>query len=295
MQRPFAQLPRAVAIVLFVSGCALTLQRFQDDQGPVTPPIEQSDQPLALGVTMAPDEALGVPVSLESAAGSKNDAPPVDAPESERCPEGMVLVEGESCPNARQTCTNWLENPEVYSYARCAEFAPDPVCSAPREHKRFCIDVREYTPPHESLPKTGISFTEAGKVCASQGKRLCLESEWQFACEGEAMLPYPYGFVRDSTACNFERTDLYQPNGDLRDLREPSGSRPRCVSPFGVRDMVGNVDEWAIREEKGAAHRSVLRGGWWMPGRNRCRASTTAHDEVYKGPQSGFRCCSWPR
>jgi formylglycine-generating enzyme required for sulfatase activity len=106
------------------------------------------------------------------------------------------------------------------------------------------------------------------------------------------MTPYPYGFARDPAACNFEKTDLYQPGGDLRDLREPS--HPSCKSPFGVMDMVGNVDEWTVREDKGATHRSALRGGWWMPGRNRCRAATTAHDEVYKGPQTGFRCCAWP-
>ena len=35
----------------------------------------------------------------------------------------------------------------------------------------------------------------------------------------------------------------------------------------------------------------VLRGGWWLPGRNRCRASTTGHGEEYSGKQVGFRCC----
>jgi len=141
---------------------------------------------------------------------------------------------------------------------------------------------------------TEVSFTTASQICSGEGKRLCLESEWQFACEGEAMSPYPYGFARDPQACNFEKTDLYLANGDLRDLREASGARPACKSPFGAMDMVGNVDEWTVREDKGAPHKSALRGGWWMPGRNRCRAATTAHDEVYKGPQTGFRCCSWP-
>jgi hypothetical protein len=33
----------------------------------------------------------------------------------------------------------------------------------------------------------------------SLGKRLYREAEWNFACEGEAMLPYPTGLERDHT------------------------------------------------------------------------------------------------
>ena len=125
------------------------------------------------------------------------------------------------------------------------------------------------------------------------GQTFCLESEWQFACEGESMAPVPL-WVRPRSRSMQLQADIYLPSGDLRDLREASGAHPACKSPFGAMDMVGNVDEWTVREDKGAAHRSALRGGWWMPGRNRCRAATTAHDEVYKGPQTGFRCCAWP-
>jgi formylglycine-generating enzyme required for sulfatase activity len=221
----------------------------------------------------------------------------VDRAEEETCPVGMVLVEGDYCPQAEQRCTKWMESPEKFSYARCAEFDPHPTCQGPREHRRFCIDAREYTPEGEILPAVQISFTAAASLCEQQSKRLCLESEWEFACEGEAMSPYPYGFVRDATACNFEKTELYRPDGSLRDLRDPSGGHPRCTSPFRVSDMVGNIDEWTVRESAGARapHASALRGGWWMPGRNRCRGATTAHDEVYRGPQTGFRCCAWPR
>jgi formylglycine-generating enzyme required for sulfatase activity len=56
--------------------------------------------------------------------------------------------------------------------------------------------------------------------------------------------------------------------------------------------MIGNVDEWVEREGVTAPHRSSLRGGWWLPGRNRCRAATTHHDETYSAKQVGFRCCA---
>jgi len=72
---------------------------------------------------------------------------------------------------------------------------------------------------------------------------------------------------------------------------EPSGTRPSCVSPYGVFDMTGNVDEWVVNES-GAPHQSGLKGGHWGPVRNRCRPMTTSHDEGFSFYQIGFRCCA---
>jgi hypothetical protein len=285
----FVRALRGLAVLTFASGCAMAIPGF--GRGP-SGEVDVTAEPFACELAPgAHEEPSTEPDGLDEPATDPNR---VSSPEDERCPEGMILVEGDYCPSVTQKCRRWMESPEVYSYARCAEFEPSSTCTAPREHRRFCIDAREYTPPGEDLPAAGVSFRDAEASCTAQGKRLCSESEWQFACEGEGMLPYPYGYARDPSACNFERTDLYQPDGDLRDLREASGANPACKSPFGVMDMVGNVDEWTVREDKGAPHRSALRGGWWMPGRNRCRAATTAHDEIYRGPQTGFRCCAWP-
>jgi formylglycine-generating enzyme required for sulfatase activity len=79
----------------------------------------------------------------------------------------------------------------------------------------------------------------------------------------------------------------------LRDLRARNGEFPQCVSPFGVLNLVGNLDEPVLRE--GAIYPSIqtaLKGGWWMPARNRCRAATTAHDADYRDVQIGARCCA---
>ena len=75
----------------------------------------------------------------------------------------------------------------------------------------------------------------------------------------------------------------------MYDLRQPVESNPQCLSPFGVHNMTGNADEWV---ERAGPHASVLHGGWWLPGRNRCRASTAEHGEGYSALQVGFRCCS---
>src|SRR4029077_13301733 len=77
------------------------------------------------------------------------------------------------------------------------------------------------------------------------------------------------------------------------DQRDPSGSREACVSPYGVYDMTGNVDEWVVNES-GRPFKSGLKGGSWGPVRDRCRPMTTSHNEDFSFYQIGFRCCGEP-
>lgn len=217
---------------------------------------------------------------------------PVAWAATKQCPIGMVLVEGKYCPNVKQECLRWLDQPGPYYNFRCAKYGTPKCLSKELIPMLFCIDQFEYTKPGAILPEVHHSWTSARATCQSQGKRLCFESEWQFACEGEEMRPYPYGFVRDAKACNIDRTNLGRPNSGLRDLRRPSGLNPKCVSPFGVYDMSGNVEEWATLDiSSDPKDRSTMKGAWWLPGRNTCRAATTKHGEHYEGPQVGVRCC----
>jgi formylglycine-generating enzyme required for sulfatase activity len=161
---------------------------------------------------------------------------------------------------------------------------------------RFCIDRYEYAAANEGLPRNDLNLLEAARICSALGKRLCSESEWTFACEGQEMFPYPYGFQR-APICNQDRWDLLAGRAPeprrLRDQREPTDAHPRCVSPFGAYNMVGNVDEITVRDgaPPGTRFTLALKGGWWGPLRNRCRPATTAHDDSYRGVQVGVRCC----
>ena len=259
------------------------------------------------GLTLAPGElprqqgaATGVsPTSISVSASAKAkgaDATPApaSAPNPGACASGMVLVEGEYCPDADQVCLKWLD-PPPYQNLRCGEYAKPATCKGPRKPRRFCVDRNEYAESAadpDTLPAVNKSWTEAKSLCEARGARLCKETEWEFACEGPEMNPYPYGFKRDSTMCNHDRTDLGGTNEKLTDHRAPLSAFPQCTSPFGAHDMIGNVDEWVEREGVAAPHRSALRGGWWLPGRNRCRAATLHHDESYSAKQVGFRCCA---
>jgi formylglycine-generating enzyme len=217
------------------------------------------------------------------------------APASEHCPSDMILIEGQHCPVVDQPCVTWMEDPAKFPYARCAEFSPEVKCKAERIPMRYCIDRLEAA-EDSGLPVADTSWTQAAAACKANGKRLCKEREWLFACEGEQMTPYPYGLARDSTACNFEKERLVE-KGELIDYRQPVTSNPKCVSPFGVQNMVGNIDEWVVLDKPywtnyGQKMMSGLKGGWWGPLRNRCRPVTLDHDEYFHELQTGYRCCA---
>lgn len=241
------------------------------------------------------DRASAEPFTTEAPPEAKNWAPPFESRSTDGgCPEGMILVDGEYCPDADQTCATWMPDPPPYDKLRCAEYEKPAKCKGEKQSRRFCIDREEFTGSKDpdAIPIVNKSWGEAKTLCEARGARLCKESEWEFACEGTEMSPYPYGWKRDSTVCNFDRTDLGGPMEKLIDHRAPISAFPSCLSPFGVHDMVGNVDEWVERENMPAPFRSALRGGWWLPGRNRCRAATLYHAEDYAAKQVGFRCCA---
>jgi sulfatase modifying factor 1 len=233
---------------------------------------------------VAPDPTLlSAAVGTAQARAAKTD--------HDACPSGMVLVEGRYCPEVEQQCRRWLDPPNSrFANYRCAEYAPSRCLSRERKQMRFCIDRDEYVAPGESLPRNHSSLSDAARICQSEGKRVCRESEWNFACEGEEMRPYPYGFSRDASACNADLTDLVDEDGKLIDQRSPPGSHPRCVSPFGVRDMAGNLEEMVARDH--GPLWPAMKGAYWQPSRNNCRAAQTKHDSFYSGTETGFRCCA---
>ncbi len=219
-----------------------------------------------------------------------------------RCKRDMVEVEGNYCAGLSQQCLRWLD-PQAKTKLQCAEFSPTPACLGKLIREHFCIDRYEWPNQKGELPLVAIDWHYAKKNCESQGKRLCIDREWTLACEGNERWPYPYGFTRNADACNIDKVwrkvdfDAYEDpkrrTEELKklDQREPIGSHPSCISPFGAYDMAGNVDEWVINES-GKPFKSGLKGGYWGPVRTRCRPMTTSHEETFHFYQIGFRCCS---
>lgn len=228
------------------------------------------------------------------------------------CPEDMREISGDYCPNVEQICLQWVDSDNKPmtmppgSDGRCGTFkSPSRCLSEKKVHRRYCIDTFEYPNKRGVKPQSWMTWYDAKNACEQQGKRLCTRPEWTFACEGPMMQPYPYGdgYHRDKTACNFDNhvpkgTDVFdakQKNDPaatvLDSLLVPAGSNPRCVSPFGVYDMVGNIDEWVVNES-GKPYRSSLMSGHVFGVRNRCRPSTDAHNEGFYWYETGARCCA---
>ncbi|MBX3230930.1 MAG: SUMF1/EgtB/PvdO family nonheme iron enzyme [Labilithrix sp.] len=242
------------------------------------------------------------PAALANAGLKAIAAPEIGT--SGACGEGMLEVEGDYCAEVEQKCTRYID-PEGVFPRRCAEFAPTSKCQGKTTKKHFCIDKYEWPNKAGVDPVVMKTWYEARDACAGAGKRLCGDSEWTLACEGQERLPYPYGYDRNSEACNIDKPHpdvnekaLGSSDPKVREAEakrlwqgEASGSRPSCVSPYGVMDMTGNVDEWVVNES-GVPYKSGLKGGYWGPVRDRCRPETTIHSEGFSFYQIGFRCCS---
>ena len=228
----------------------------------------------------------------------------------------MLRVTGTYCPAAVQICEKYhgeyLRGKKDGTVSeRCLKYKKPSRCIVDKTKELdFCIDRYEYPNVVGELPWVLTSWRQAERICREQGKRLCTEDEYNFACEGPEMLPYVNGYERDAQACNIDR-EYRQPDHSKQlltyerclenavcrqelerlDQRHAIGSRLTCVSWAGAVDLNGNVNEWVTRPEQDPPHRSGLKGGWWGPVRNRCRPTVKFHKEFDYGYEAGFRCC----
>ena len=167
------------------------------------------------------------------AAGPAAVATPA-APDEAACPADMVLVEGRFCPAADERCEkeedpDYARKPDVSE--RCLKFTEPTSCASTRRRlQRFCVDRYEWPNEKGELPHVLADFRDATNACAAAGKRLCDEDEWLFACEGEEMLPYVNGYVRDPSACVIDRPYIQRPRRLER--WDTCMESPDCKSDF---------------------------------------------------------------
>jgi hypothetical protein len=285
-------------------------------------------KPKAPGAADVPadGELDDVPVAVVSASASASASEPPKPPppayvrENEdsaaACGKGMLLVDGVYCPFVGHTCARFLDEPKDI----CASFGPDVLCEGRLVHRRFCVDRFEYPNLDGVKPAVLVSFDEARAACDVEGKRLCDAEEWEFACEGPGMWPYPTGRERDKQACNLDQPApddaavaalladprlLSQGFGaadgprsgsgvHVDDKRVASGALAGCISPFGVRDLSGNVGEWVVGEggkTHEAPYQSAIKGGSWQSSKATCRPLVTSFDASHRALDLGFRCC----
>lgn len=133
-----------------------------------------------------------------------------------------------------------------------------------------------------NYPRADIDWFDARAYCRFLGKDLPSSRQWQKALRGGLELPdgrnpypnrnLPWGVSAHAdvaarpAAIALDASDHGRANDDRRP--SPVGSFPLDVSPYGVVDLAGNLQEWISDIEPGDApllHRSRLtRGGNWF-------------------------------
>ena len=167
-------------------------------------------------------------------------------------------------------------------------------------------------------PAEMVTWHEADEYCKKSDKRLPTEAEWEYAARGGTDTEYYWGNEFDASQSNFcdSKCGLNIRVASLSDgfpNTSPVGSFP--ANPFGLHDMVGNVNEWVsdwfeerayvnslkdnpqgpVRTNpsgrRGGGAKKIFRGGAWRTDMNSQRsASRKGLETDYRLDGTGFRC-----
>jgi formylglycine-generating enzyme required for sulfatase activity len=99
-----------------------------------------------------------------------------------------------------------------------------------------------FTPQKVNFPVVNITWNDCLEYCKWAGKRLPTEEEWEKAARGTEGRRYPWGDKWEGGRSNTFEAGLRAP-AEVNQFDD--------VSPYGVHDLLGNVQEWT--------------GSWYKP------------------------------
>ncbi len=197
----------------------------------------------------------------------------------------------------------WMTVPNLYvdEYpVTCARFAAflNETGYWPEDDVSFLEgwNGKQYPTGYGNKPVTSVSRLDAKAFCASRGMRLPETWEWQYAAQGTDGRDYPWGMDDDPAR--------YPPLNDSTTNPPPFDvdAYPKGASPFGVKDLVGNVWQYTSSFQDDHTRSVILKGSsryrptgsqWYFPQ----AVKLSSHNKYFlfsdgyeRSPNIGFRC-----
>ena len=211
-----------------------------------------------------------------------------EKPGRERKVEGFWMAQNETTVAAYQECVR------VHACTASDDDTAEKTCNA--AHKR------------SQHPMNCVDWDGAGSFCRWVGGRLPTAAEWEYAAKSGSSRVYPWGndpvtgrranFCDSNcpTALSETSKKMWQDNGwvtlgedDGWAAIAPVGSFGSGDTPWGLKDMAGNVSEWTASDYD--SNSKELRGGSWSGTPAVLRASRRdGFDPAGRDDRYGFRC-----
>ncbi len=150
-----------------------------------------------------------------------------------------------------------------------------------------------YEKNQADTPVSFVTYRDAAAYAKWAGKRMPTEAEWEKAARGDKGFVFPWGNTFDPYMASTADSDLKFLFGPLcnantaNKVEMAEGDK----SPYGVRDMAGNLREWTASSDDKNPDMMIVKGASWL---DRYINARVAHREFvhrdFKSHIIGFRC-----